>query len=317
MKLDFIKQLLHGRLIWTAICVIPLMALTHHFFGDTRWHGLYPEQVIAEKLAWHHNADWIFAGDSRVYLNVSPQAIAKIVPGQRILNFAFSGNCWSDQYLDSIENVLDPQSNNPVILIGINPYGFTLRAQRQNGFQSAQEKQHSPSDHLDCVLEPVLIHLQPLPILETFASWIKNQPLPSYNSECFADGFQAFVRQPLEPHLLLTNGYVENLYRGNEINPDLLRNFLNRVDRWHRRGITVYGFRPPLEPQTLALEIRLSDFDDDDFIRNFTTAGGIWLNIENAHEIYGPRTYDGQHLPGEQAQNYSHDLARKILEHQP
>lgn len=317
MKLDLVKKLFHERLIWVFVCALPMLFLTHMVFSDTHYKGLYPEEFMANKLTWHHNADWIFVGDSRVYLNVSPQTIAEVVPGSRILNFAFSGNCWSDQYLASIEKVLDPQSVNPTILIGINPYGFTHRAQQQNGFQSTQKKLHSPSARLDRILEPILSHLNSQPILETCLSWIKNQPLPSYNSECFTDGFQAFVREPIDPYLLLANGHIENLYRNNEINPELLTQFFDQIARWHRSGIAVYGFRPPVESQTLDLEIELSGFDDDDFIRRFESAGGVWVAIENVHDVYGPLTYDGQHLPREQALNYSRDLAQKILEHQP
>ena len=47
-------------------------------------------------------------------------------------------------------------------------------------------------------------------------------------------------------------------------------------------------------------------------MKNIIDAGGIWIDIENRFEY---ASYDGSHLRGDSAEDFSIDLAEAVLRH--
>ena len=75
----------------------------------------------------------------------------------------------------------------------------------------------------------------------------------------------------------------------------------------------VFGFRSPVTEKILSIENELSGLEEDVFLEQFESAGGIWLSVPP-----GPYyTYDGNHLDKESAIRYSVALAEQIKKHLP
>lgn len=85
---------------------------------------------------------------------------------------------------------------------------------------------------------------------------------------------------------------------------------LARVEQLTARGVRVYGLRPPVVPEVIELEDRLSGFDEPAFVERFERAGGTWLRFPGADYA----TVDGAHLRDDAAVQFSKDLARKLLQ---
>lgn len=57
---------------------------------------------------------------------VSPSQMQQILNNKRIVNYGFGcGNLYVSEYLESIKQVLNPQSEYKTIILGITPQSFT------------------------------------------------------------------------------------------------------------------------------------------------------------------------------------------------
>ena len=102
--------------------------------------GVPKERFWLVKAGWHHEADILATGDSRVYRGVSPDTIrGALDSGERVLNFGFSANGYGAAYLDAVERALDPAAAQPTLLLGVTPWSLTPRAIAKNGFLEASD----------------------------------------------------------------------------------------------------------------------------------------------------------------------------------
>ena len=95
---------------------------------------LLPTQYWAIKMEWKACADVVLAGDSRINAGLAPTEMAGSLPDRRILNFGFYAVAFTPQYLEAIEDVLDPDSGEPIIVLGISPHSLSPRGARNNQF---------------------------------------------------------------------------------------------------------------------------------------------------------------------------------------
>jgi hypothetical protein len=94
----------------TLICVclsIPLLilgsllrpeetAILPFSYDPMHTTGAVSERFWVMKAQGMSRYDMILMGDSRVYRGLSPQAMEEVLPGERILNFGFSGGGFVD-----------------------------------------------------------------------------------------------------------------------------------------------------------------------------------------------------------------------------
>jgi hypothetical protein len=101
--------------------------------------------------------------------------------------------------------------------------------------------------------------------------------------------------------------YAKRL-RDTSVDAGLIDALVDQTRRWSERGIRVFVFRPPTTDAVVALEDRMTGFDEPALARRVEDAGGRWLRFGND----GYRTYDGSHLDRESARRFSRDLAARI-----
>lgn len=262
--------------------------------------GIPPARFWATKLGWRACADCVVAGDSRVYIGLSPAIISGELGGCRVRNFAFNAAGYTPAYLDAIARVLDPASPRRTIVLGLTPHSLTQHAARRSNFVSA-----SPKDAFEQRLEEWRWHCEPYQ-LENAVAWLSpDRPAVRYHRHTSPDGWVGTRCVPEDASRLVKT--YEAWFRESPVDPQTVADVLTRVRSWVAAGICVYGFEPPIQPELAAVEQRLSGFDAGDFVRRFREAGGIWLETAGDYP-----SFDGSHLRCDAAIQFSRDLARII-----
>jgi hypothetical protein len=101
-------------------------------------------------------------------------------------------------------------------------------------------------------------------------------------------------------------------YKERIVDPCNVDTVVRYVEKWVERGIHVYGFMPPSCQEMYDLETKISGLDEQDLIHRFEQAGGIWIDIDpDAYE-----SYDGTHLPDEEARQFTRDLCNELIKHE-
>jgi hypothetical protein len=320
---NIIKNFFRERVIITMILAVAIVAAVRPVLTVEYFSGVSPDRYWADKLNWRHCADVVLAGDSRVYINVAPRSLTESLSVRRIYNFGFSNNAWSAEYLTALEQVLDPHSPAPMIVLGLNPYSLTHEALTNNKFADMSNRRYAsniiPSQaavlcnrfKLSDFFGGCLAWVEPLPVWELLSDVCRGRTTPKWYNEYYSDGWVACDREPADPTLLLATSRFVLSYQNNPVDPKLTDLLIQHVRKWRNQGIEVYGFRPPVYRDVLTEETRLSGFDEAEFVRGFESAGGVWLTIDN--DKYGGLTYDGHHLPRRVAVEYTRDLGSHII----
>ena len=274
-----------------------------------RKSSLYADQFWALKASWENCADVVLTGDSRVYIGVSPQAMRQALPGRTILNFGFSANGYSAEYLQRARNVLR-QDGSRIIVLGITPRSLSFRCLADNGYTQVMKDFGSSKgwgaaaglQTTMCVLaEPLTFENA----VSELVHWNNARP-PTF--DYYADGW-------MRAHKMRDDfGDSLNVYAAGYENekerpaPAVIGALLEQVRQWRKEGVRVYAFRVPTSPQMYVLENRLSGFNEQTFASGLEQSGGVWIPTEQM--IY--HSWDGSHLRYDSAIQLSLDLARKI-----
>lgn len=261
-----------------------------------------------QKAHWRQCADVVLAGDSRVGCGVSPSEMGRFLKGQRIYNYFFTGNGYSLEYLEAIENVLDPASEQRMIILGISPQSLTPLMTKKRDFHEDRKNYASQSVTLARWFRTLLCHTAPMTRNEIFGGRLAKNGTTQKYVEVFADGWMAAYSEPAD-----YSGYLHdaryNIFHNNYVSADIVANVMHAVARWRREGIRVYAFRPPTVAEMVSLEKELSGFDEEEFKATFETAGGIWLDVNP----FGYPSHDGCHLRRDGAVAFTRDLSEMIL----
>jgi hypothetical protein len=249
--------------------------------------------------------DVIVIGDSRALRDVSPQELARSLPGQRIFNFAYnSGGLNAEMYAAAAER-LDPAANAPMVTIAVTPLSLMTAKARNEQYH---EVLHKSRDERWLMLHaPGLLRwFQPVRPAEVVRPLLGVAPHSLYHQEFHDDGWIGSLRQPENPGEAF--GIYEVELSGKTTDPVLVRELLDQTRAWTRAGVRVVGFRPPTTDEVEGLENRLLGFDEKALAVEFAAAGGIWLDFANTPY----QTYDGSHLRRESAVAFSRDLGAAL-----
>ncbi len=265
--------------------------------------GIPQRELYAMKLAWGPEFDVVLGGNSRVTVGLDPAQLAAELGGLRVGNFGFDGNGFGPDYLAAMEARLDPRSRRRMLVLGVSPMTLTERAARQNGFN---EERRRPLD------ERILIAHWPrfMDFFERFnprmaVVWLRAQHQVS--TEYFRGTPSGFAAQDMEPRNL---GLQVDFLRANApdrafpVSPALRSGLIAQVQRWREAGIEVAAFRPPTSDALHREELRVTGYAEEDFVREFTAAGGMWIDVP----ADGFETYDGGHLVEKDAARLSRSL---------
>ena len=277
--------------------------------------GMQPDAFWAMKAHWrYHKADIVIAGDSRVLTAVTTEAMQPTFPGQRIINFAFLGVGYGDDYLQAIRAALSTDGARPTVVLGISPRGLTVGACKQKWFKPAYTKQHFLRRQLYQHAGPVLRAVQPIDHADLMVSLGLAQPPAKRNFLHYhPDGWQSADTNM--PHRDALDEYRAKFAPDDEgpVSQAVVDNLMLTVAAWRAEGIRVLAFRTPSCPEMLDVEAEHSGFDEAAFIQQFTAAGGTWLTVDQA--AYA--SYDGSHLSVSAAPIFSADLAKLMATIRP
>ena len=296
-----IRMILNHRasltLILGALLVLATGIYAHHDITGV------PEDVYWDsKVRWRACADCVVAGDSRAYVGLAPFVMSATLPDRRIRNFGFSACGYRPDYLESVETVLDPHSDNPSIILGITPHSFTKQPTVDSEFQLRSTQPDASNRYL----AELTWRLRSFALKSVVATWLPMCRPSHYYRHYFEDGWVAASIAPAEPELTLS--YYRDTLEAYQVEPGMIASVLDFTRKWTAQGIRVYAFRPPSGHAMLELENSLSGFREDEFVAQFTAAGGVWLETDQL----GYSSYDGSHLRWDAAEQLSRDLAQAI-----
>jgi hypothetical protein len=272
--------------------------------------GVLSNMFWAQKRNWHNCADIVIAGDSRIYRGISPNTMQQVLPGYRINNFGFSSIGLSSTYLTAVENVLDSESRQPVIVLGVSPNSLTEGAVRENDFLWREADTFNASPNF---LVLFAHWFRPIKDREAFNICVTiigcGSKAQLYYQEYFQNGWVASKRIPEFPRRALSiYATVFDEGRNGPVSQRVIEELLQEVERISKQGKQVFGFRPPTSSELVLLEDTKGDFNEREFVDNFEKVGGIWLEVDqNAYH-----SYDGNHLERNAAETLSLSLAKMI-----
>jgi hypothetical protein len=250
-----------------------------------------------------HRCDVIVLGDSRALRGIAPSEMEEVLPGRRIFNFAYNAGSLNPEMYREAEKRLDPRSDEPAaVLLAVTP--LSLLGWKATNEQYAELRAVPPDEVWLKIHRPGLVrYFQPLTPSAFIAAALGPANAPRTLQTFHDDGWIESERTPPNPEEALAV-YAKRL-RGRSVDAGLVDALVERTVRWSERGIRVFAFRPPTTDAVVALEDRMTGFDEEALARRVEEAGGRWLRFGN--DGYG--TYDGSHLDRESARRFSRDLA--------
>jgi hypothetical protein len=100
----------------------------------------------------------------------------------------------------------------------------------------------------------------------------------------------------------------QDTFERTDLDADCVAGVLTTVRELAQRGYRVYGVRPPIHTQLLALEESFLRGRFEEIRRKLVDVGVVWLELP----LTTTETYDGSHLTKEAAVEFSRQLGRSI-----
>ncbi len=303
-----LKFLFIDRTARTLLLAVLLMAI----MGSSRpvkSHGLYFSEYWAIKGSWNKCADMVLAGDSRTLAGLSPHEMNKYFPGARIYNYGFGAAWFSSEYMDKVESLLDPNSKNKMIIMGISPHSLTKRDPDTGdffGIYSLSNRDRFISIHLAALIN----FFDPLSFKDALKGIFPSLAENHTERTMHADGWIAAHREPASIKHAVKQ-YAE-FYKQRLVDPCNVANVYRHVRKWSNSGIRVYGFIPPTCKEMYELEIAKSGLDKERFIKGFEASGGAWIETDPA----AYPSFDGSHLQDDSAIQLTNDLCKQIIKNE-
>ena len=250
--------------------------------------------------------DIVLAGNSRVYLGLSPHHMSKACGKQRIFNFGFVACSLNRRYLEHAVSFLDPDSPNPTLVLGLCPH-VLIKPGGNNGY-NYWASQVLP-ERRSLLQQIRRDNLSGKAFIKTNARNLLNLSRGLPLNRYFADGWEACL-----PLFKPSDRYIKvaaRLAQSKQVNPGMVDELLEITSELHQRGVTVLAYRPPSAAQLCQLEQNSSGLDFEDFIQRFQQAGGRWLHI-NPEEY---QTFDGAHLDFRNATRLSQKVGKALSMH--
>lgn len=255
------------------------------------------------KLCQPPTNDIVLAGNSRVYLGLSPHHMSKACSNQRVFNFGFVACSLDRRYLEHAVSLLAPDSPNPTLVLGLCPH-VLIKPGGNNGYKywASQELPERGS-----LLQQIWRdNLSGKAFIKTNARNLLNLARGLPLNRYFDNGWEACLplRKPSDRYIKVAARLAQN----KQVNPGMVDELLEVTSELHQRGVTVLAYRPPSAAHLCQLEENSSGLDFEDFTQRFQQVGGRWLHI-NPEEY---RTFDGAHLDFRNAARLSQEIGKAL-----
>lgn len=263
------------------------------------------DRFWAHKVHTKKKFNMLVLGDSRVYRGVSPEAMNKIIPNIKILNFGFSSGILNKELFSEANKRLNQASKLKIILIGLTPASIT---DHENTHLEEQLKL-TKSQIFDRLYMNFFISklLSPLKPSEVFS--VNSKPNDEIIKEVFNnDGWVASSSNKQNPEKSLDSD--RKFWESNKVSNSKINDLCSAIAEWTKEGVLVFVFRPPTFEDMDLLENEMSGINETSLIENIEFNGGHWIYVDNNHSRY--TSYDGSHLDAKSAILLSEDLAYEV-----
>jgi hypothetical protein len=297
----------HWRIIISVVLTIGLLLLSRPILPPL------PSSSMMSDLFWTNKAypeakfDIVVIGDSRIYRGVNPTIVEEEVASfgkMKAFNYGFSSAGLDTAFMDAGAVLLDPMSKHPVIILGITP--SSLADENMVNEHHKQEIKRSAMERWQRRnINPYFSSFDP-----TLPSVIRNayrEVKEGYYQNYKLNGWIASDKIPRD----VWGGYwhIEKAYPEAEFSLSIRKNLIAKVTEWEKRGIQVFGFRPPAAEHFEAFETKPEYFPEKAIIAQFEAAGGTWIEIVDRKNY---QTYDGNHLEKKSAERLSSFIGKAI-----
>ena len=270
------------------------------------WERGHPERFWARKLAWKHELDLVFAGDSRVVFAIAPEVARERGLGPRVGNFGFLGGGFDADYLEAVERTLDPASPDPTVVLGFSPRSIVPTLTWVNEFTEARDM--GLSDRLtERYFAEKLWDYRRLD-LEGVDEWL--HPAPSFQEVVYDFRNDGWIETTVvDPARLGRQDRMRPITEQVAPYPrTMIDAVMSSVRRWTEAGIAVYGFRTPVPEERARNEDELYRFDEAGLVQEFEAAGGHWVVLPDEDYTY----WDTSHMDAASARAFTSRLADRI-----
>lgn len=294
------------RTIRTVVLAL-LLIIGMGLLRPDRTAGMYPREYWAKKIAWRHCADMVLTGDSRVLMALSPVVMQEKFPNKRIRNYAFGGNWYSVEYLEAVERVLIPDTQEKIIVMGITPNSLSEKADEEGNFIELSDL--SKKDiYFDIHFAPLVYFFEPMSFRDAAQGMFPNLAETHTVKDYKVNGWVGVHKTPAEGRNELKR--YRKIYEKRKVSDKTIGIVMDYVTKWTHSGIRIYGFIAPSCRDMVALEEEMSGFNEAEFVDAFRATGGVWIDIDpGCYE-----SFDGSHLQDHAALKFSGDLALRIYE---
>jgi len=290
------------------VAIVALLALVMlasiALFRPVEGHGVPEASFWNGKFSGAGEFDVVAAGDSRTLYAVNMEPFEKTNLG-RGMNFGFRGAALDSEFLDSAVELLSSDGKK-ILVLGVTPNAFTANSLASNGFHQKRDEYKDSVSVMPQWWIRLLQQYQPLTLgeLGRLARGKKNPLQKTYHPNGW---IASDHRKPNEDSALR---FYKVRFDGNPVQAKLIDAACQSVKQFREQGIRVFAFKPPVADAMTALENDKSGFVYEEFVEQFTAAGGVWLDVDPASYS----TYDGSHLQSESAVKLSQWLASQIAD---
>ena len=190
--------------------------------------------------------------------------------------------------------------------MGITPHSLTNRKEGLGQF--LELKSYSKQTlYIDKNFAAILDFLEPMSFNNAYQGLFPDTTETKTIKHFYPDGFLSVHKTPVQRNEL--DNY-KRLFLQKKVSDKIIKKVIDFVSKWTNEGIIVYGFLPPTCKEMVELEKNDSGLDEENFIKLFTQAGGIWIEVDKtAYE-----SFDGSHLQDDGAMQFSKFFAERVKE---
>ena len=303
------KRVLLALLSAIAV-IIPLGVVNIVIHLDTasgRDGTIAMQKFFNRKVAPSQKYDMVFLGDSRVLTGINPEFFERKL-NCTAFNAAFTGGGINGEILrHAAEKLLSGNTRAPrSVIIGMTAMSMGESSRRNKSFNQIKSELAAQGDGF--FSDYIRIPFQKIRS-KHFKNLFKNEkPATVPYDNGYLERF-AVVKKKAQERSIQTYRISFHKYKFSQEN---LRELIGYVRMWKKENVTVFVFRPPVNPAMDALENEFGKCDFALIQRIVEESGGVWLEVDK-RETYN--SYDSSHLASDEAIRLSEDLSDKVAAH--
>lgn len=269
-----------------------------------------PDKYLRDRfwtLKVHNKSKYNFLilGDSRTYRGIAPDEIEKVLSGFVVYNFGFSNGGLNSTIYNAAEKKLIDNDSKKIILLGVSAFSINdLSSSNEQYFQELTRPKEEVFERR--YLGRFLNYFSSVTPLIVKNSIRQIKPEVSYISIYNDNGWVESEKTPSDTMEALPY-YIKD-FTLHTTNYQLVTEMCEKISFWRSKGIKVFAFRPPAATPIVALENLEGNYNEQLIKQKIELAGGHWIEIDPTKY----KTYDGSHLPKNEARKLSQELAEKI-----